>query len=605
MKIINFILSTTALLVTLGLNGQSYTDYVGAGHNVGMTVTASHSLQNSLAENTFNAEGMDSKYFEASRFLNQATIGHTTDMVNDLLANDLDFESWIDYQFTKNTTHLTQEMEDIWDIIYAFRVGQGEDPDDIFGPWGVHFNYAWWQMNMTNEEDVLRHKVAYALSQIVVISENSDLGSWADALTGYYDILLDNSFGNYKDLLKDVSLSIQMGYYLSHYNNAKANLEENTSPDENYAREIMQLFSIGLYMLNPDGSRVLDGNGQPIPTYDNNDIQEFAKIFTGLGPAELIDPNEWPYNPFFGLGIWAVERDVPMVMYQEFHETEEKQLLNGLVVPANQSGMMDIDMAIDNLFNHPNVGPFIGKLLIQRLIKSNPSPEYIGRVSAAFNDNGSGVRGDMKAVVKTILIDSEARTGERMLTLDAGKAREPFLKYTALARIVEKDSPLNRYWNNGYGYLGATGQHVLAAPTVFNFYLPDFQPVGDIAAEGLVAPELKLHNTSNSVRYINRIFSWMFWEGGNIMYDWEDDDFNNPPVSIVFDEFVALADQPELLINKLDKYFTYGQLTDETRQIMRDALYPLIWNWDDEWKEERVSAALYYMLISPDFNILK
>lgn len=585
--------------------GQAYTDYLGAGHSEGFTITSSHNFNNTSAENTVNGSGMDSKYFEASRFLQHASMGPSETMITELLDTDNDFESWIDNEFTKPATYLQPEMELIWDEIVDFYVANGADPEELFGPYKLHFDYAFWEVQMTND-DFLRHKIAHSLSQILVVSSNSDLRDWGEAMTGYYDILLEHSFGNYRDLLEEVSLSIQMGYYLSHLNNAKENPEANTSPDENYAREIMQLFTIGLYELNPDGTRVLDGNGDAIPTYDQTDIQEFAKVFTGLGVGELTYPDEWPYNPFFGLNIWAAVKDVPMVMYEDFHETTEKHLLNGEVLPANQPGLTDINMGIDNLFNHPNVGPFIGSLLIKRLVKSNPSPAYVGRVTAKFNDNGSGVRGDMQAVIKAILLDEEARSGADMLTPNAGRAKEPMHKISSFARVMPLIVPNGRYWAQGYGYYNNMGQHVLSAPTVFNFYLPDFQPIGDIASQGLTAPEFKLHNTSNSISSVNQYWYLANYWSGSIFSNWEDEALQSL-VTIDVDSFLPLADDPELLVNRLDKLLTFGQLSDQTRDNIIPILHQTYWTWgeDNDWKKERIRAAIYYILISPDFNVMK
>ena len=600
------------LLLPFAVFGQEYTDYVGAGHSNGITVTTSHSMAGAPAENVLNGKGMDSRYFEAARFLSHATMGHTEEMVQDLLEDNLDFEAWIDDQFLLEETYVLPKMEAIWDTIFTFKTNAGLDPDDIFGPYSVHFNYAYWQVNMTND-DVLRHKVANALSQILVVSENSDLGGWGESLADYYDMLLDGSFGNYRDLLEEISLSIQMGYYLSHFNNAKENPAANTSPDENYAREIMQLFTIGLYELNLDGTRVLDSNGDPIPTYDQDDIQEYAKIFTGLGVSELINPDNWPYEPFFGLALWASPKTGPMAMYEDFHEPSQKVLLGGEIVPANQPGLVDIDQAIDNLFNHANVAPFISSRLIQRLVKSNPTPEYVERVATVFNDNGSGVKGDMKAVIKAILLDEEARSGEAMFAPHAGRAKEPLMKYTALSRILPLDSPLGRYWNHGVSWREATGQMILNSPTVFNFYLPDFQPIGGIADADMVSPELKLHNTAKAISFVNMMYTWNMWDSA-LMYDWEGDDtpnntspynMNNPDVYIIHEAFSQYIDQPEILVNELDKMLTYGQLSDETRRLIVDSLHDTYWTWNDDWRIQRIEHAIYFILMSPDFNIMK
>lgn len=590
-------------ILPLGMCGQ-YTDYLGAGHSSGVTVQSSDYIPTSSPSFTITGKGMDSKLFEASRFLHHATMGPRPAMAAELVENGNDFNQWIDDQFNEPINYLNPQLEIIWQSIVDYRTAQGEDENDIFGPYKPHFDYTWWNINVT-KDDLLRHKIAYALAQIFVVSDNSDLRDYAESLTGYYDILLEHSFGNFRDILLDVTYSIQMGYYLSHFNNAKENPELNTSPDENYAREIMQLFSIGLYELNPDGTRVLDANGDYIASYGQDDIQEFAKIFTGLGVGELENPDNWPYTPFFGLDIWASKKDAPMVMYQDFHETSEKTLLNGTVIPANQTGEQDISDAIDNLFNHQNVGPFIGTLLIKRLVKSNPSPEYVGRVSAAFNDNGNGVRGDMKAFIKAILLDEEARSGESMLTEDAGRAREPMTKVTNMVLGLPLDTNTDTYWGVNYGYRDNMGQSMFSAPTVFNYYPPNFQPVGGLSDANLSSPELKLHNTSTAIKTINQFFAQNYWESP-LLSDWENDDGElSDGVYIDHQMLMQYAEQPEILVNELDKILTYGQLTDETRDIIIPVLHDTYWTWNDNWRLERIKSALYFILLSPDFNIMK
>jgi len=601
------ILKICLLALPFGAIGQ-YTDYIGAGHYDGVTVQSSQYRASTSPSNSITGKGLDSPRFEAARFLSQATTGPSPAMVDELLEMDNDFEAWVDAQFDVPMTSVQDEMDLIWQDIYDYNVSQGED--DPFGPYKLHFDYAWWQVNMTSE-DYLRHKVALSLAQILVISDNSELVNWGESLSHYYDMLAENSFGNYRDLLEEVTYSLQMGYYLSHLNNSKAIPEANIAPDENYAREIMQLFTIGLYELNQDGTRVLDSNGDPIPTYDQDDIQEFAKVFTGLGIGTLENPDNWPYTPFFGLDLWAAKKDAPMAMYSDFHETESKTLLGGQVLPANQTGDQDIEDALDNLFNHPNVGPFIGTLLIKRLVKSNPSPEYVGRVSAAFADNGSGVRGDMKAVVKAILLDPEARSGAAMFDEDAGRAREPMMKFTALARAMTLIVPAGQYWTQNFGFRDNTLQSIFSSPTVFNYYLPGFQPVGDLSVADLTAPELKLHNTSTAINFINGIYALNFWgqpggyEGQPNWYgSWESEDLQ-PRTRWDQRVFLQYADHPEILVNELDKLLTYGQLSDQTRNTIISTLNNTYWSWNDDWRLFRVQSAIYYILISPDFNIIK
>ncbi|MEL7187286.1 MAG: DUF1800 family protein, partial [Pseudomonadota bacterium] len=305
---------------------------------------------------------------EASKFASRATFGLSYDEIDALARQGRD--AWLNQQFAEPVGEHTPLVMDLIDRRNAGEFSAFETDIEYL----IQFRrFAWWHRAVTSS-DVLRQRVAFALSEIFVVSDNVDtLIVFPHSLSGYYDVLLNNSFGNFRDLLRDVSLHPAMGIYLSHINNRKANLANNTFPDENYAREVMQLFSIGLFELNIDGSLQLDANNQPIPTYSNVEIREFAKIFTGLsygGP-----------NAFFG-------NEEPnfvaqMQMFDAEHEPGEKRLLNGVVVPPGQSGSQDIEAAIDNLFNHPNVGPFIGKQLIQRLVTSNPSPAYIERVARA------------------------------------------------------------------------------------------------------------------------------------------------------------------------------------------------------------------------------
>lgn len=589
-----FILS----ICTLVSFSQVYTDYVGAGHSEGMVITASDNLAGTNAENTFNAKGMDGKLFEAMRFLNQATMGASNAEAQALVDGGMDFNGWLDNQFNQPINYLTDDMQSIWTEIYNYYISIGEDPNNIFGPYSIHFNYAWWHVNMTTT-DMLRQKMAMVLSEKLVISENSDIGDMALRMTDYYDLLLNNAFGNYKDLLRAVSLHPCMGYYLSHLNNPKSDPGENIHPDENYAREIMQLFSIGLYELNIDGTRKQDINGDDIPTYDNNDIKELAKVFTGLGPGDINENVTWTNDPYFGLSFYGTDVTVPMAMYESWHEPGVKTILGGITIPSGQTGMQDIDMAIDSLFEHPNVGPFISHFLIQRLIKSNPSPAYVARVATVFNDDGNGVRGDLKAVIKAIFLDDEARTGTAMLSNENGRLLPPMQRLSQFANAFDLDSPLGRFWHVGYELFDELGQHTLWSPTVFNFYLPDFQPLGDIQNADLVAPEFQIHNTATAVNWVNRVNAWTLWD--YLMYTWEDNAFN-PDITIITTEFMPLALESELLINAIDKRVTFGQLTDDNRTFIRNALDGLP-VWTDDWN--RVRLAIYLVTMSADYSITR
>lgn len=583
-----------ALVTYVNGNSQGYTDYIGAGHSDGITVSSSSSSEGSDAMNSLNGDGMDFDKMDASRFLAQATLGYNMDDINDLAGNS--YEDWINAQIAITPSDYLETLNGIWEEVLELHVAAGEDPDDVFGPYQLHQNYTWWTINMT-KEDRLRQRIALALSEILVISMNSDLSGHVDAVSSYYNILVNNSFGNFEDLLLEVSLHPAMGYYLSHMNNPKEDIENNIHPDENYAREIMQLFSIGLYELNIDGSRQQDGAGNDIPTYDNDDIKELAQVFTGLGPGDINDLVTWTDEPYFGLSIYGADMTVPMVMYENFHENDQKELINGLTLPANQPGMVDIEMTVNHLFNHPNVGPFLATRLIQRLIKSNPTPGYIERVATVFNNNGQGVRGDLEAVIKAILLDDEARECAPLQSLENGRLREPAVTAIQFSNSVVIDSPLDRYWHNGYDLIQEVKQFPMAAPSVFNFFAPDYSPVGGISEEGLVGPEFKIHDSSTSIQAMNRAYAWNIWDSP--WYSWHGG-YGDPNVGYLTDQFSSMVENPEALLSYLDILYTHGQLTDETRGFIREAITPL---QPDEW--EVVRNAIYLLMISPDYKIQK
>lgn len=606
------------------LNAQPYTDFIGAGHTRNVTVTASSGLGQSTALKSINGSGLDGQFMDASRFVAQATLGADSAYIASVM--NLGYENWINDQFTKPATYMLPMMNSIAAELRTVRLSLGQPAEDIRNPNWYDFNFAWWQNNMTNHlanknNDLLRQRVAMALSEILVVSRNSSLGDWGEAMSKYYDILLEHSFGNYKDLLKDVSKSFSMGYYLSHLNNPKTNLAENIRPDENYAREIMQLFTIGLYRLNQDGSQVLDANGFPIPTYDNNDIKEMAKIFTGLHGGAVMPcppncPSWWPTAPYFGLDPYFLIKTVPMLMDNNNHEPGPKTMPNGTtVINIPNNGMAEIDAAINYLFNDSNTAPFISLRLIQRLVKSNPSPAYISRIAAKFADNGSGVRGDLKAVVKAILMDEEARKTDYMDDVSNGALRAPTLRYTQFCKANQLDSDLGRYWNIAYEFGRGTLHSPLNSPTVFNFYTPDYAPNGPIKDAGLVAPEFKILNSSTSVNYLNLVHWWANpWtnsqgESGTVMYNWEE--YNGIPldstVYLVTTKFEAFASDNEKLIHEMNKVIAHGQLTDATLNILRNVASTIDTNTSDPVYRIRhkTRLLLYFLMISPDYNILK
>ncbi|MEM8934376.1 MAG: DUF1800 family protein, partial [Acidobacteriota bacterium] len=412
----------------------------------------------------------------AARCLAQCTFGGDLQLIDTIVSSG--FETWLDAQMALPPSLVLPTVEQLFDA--------NPEGEDQF----LHHDWTWWE-NILTTPDVVRHRIVFCLSQIFVISRYEDLlYDSSYAVGAYHDVLARHAFGNFRDLLLAVALQPSMGIYLSHLNNRRSAPSLNRFPDENFARELMQLFSIGLFELNPDGSRKLDGRGQPIPTYGNAEITEMAKIFTGL---TLAPENGEPV-------IFGEEYDtfhVPMVMFEPEHEPGPKTLLGGFVVPAGQTGMQDIEAAIDHLVAHPNVGPFIGRRLIQCLVTSNPSPAYVARVAAAFDDNGMGVRGDMKAVFKAILLDTEARDESKLTDPTFGKVREPFVRWVQLGRTFHATSPTGRFRHFGGLDPGGEnvdnievvflGQYPFFSPSVFNFFSPTHQPAGTLTNADLVA----------------------------------------------------------------------------------------------------------------------
>lgn len=513
----------------------------------------------------------------ASRLAARATFGLSEDAI--AAAYRQGEAAWLDAQFLRPPTYHSPVVQQLLDREASGDFAALVDEDDNFQ--ALFGRMAWWHTTMT-ADDVVRQRVAYALSQIFVISDNLDLLLvYPFATSDYYDMLLEHAFGNFRDLLLAVTLHPAMGLYLSHLNNAKADPEGNTFPDENYAREVMQLFSIGLYELEKDGTRRAGPDGGPLPSYDNSDIREFARVFTGLtwGGANTRFGAE---RPFFR---------APMKMVDEFHDRGPKTLLRGVTLPAGQAGMADIEGAVDNLFRHPNTGPFIGRLLIQRLVTSNPSPGYVERVASAFNGETGSPRGDMKAVLRAILLDPEARARPGV-DLNRGKLREPLLRIVAALRQLGIHSPDGFYANAGFYVQQQIQQHPLSAPSVFNFYLPDYQPTGSVAEAGLVAPEFQITHASSIVALSNLLHAAILGDFVN--------DLREPPfsaASLDLDPWIARAHDVPALVDDLDLLFTYGTLSEQTRRTIVEAAGQI----DDI--ELRTRFAIYLILISPDYAV--
>jgi uncharacterized protein (DUF1800 family) len=510
---------------------------------------------------------------EVGRFLAQASFGADTALVDEVMA--VGIGHWLDDQL--NPPAETTINGSMWGI----------GPLNP-GSWPTFFNRGWIRAAMT-APDQLRQRMGYALSQILVVSAaGSDvIRQNASTQAGYYDILLEHALGNYRNLLEDVTYSTQMGIYLSHLQNRKSDPAIGRFPDENFAREIMQLFSIGLWELEPDGTRKLDADGQPIPTYDNTVIMEMAKVFTGFG----FGGNE---ATGFHVPVNGSQYIYPMKMWDEEHEPGEKHVINGVIIPAGQSGRKDVSDALDALCDHPNIGPFIGRLLIQRFTCSNPGPDYTRRVAAAWADNGSGMRGDLKAVAEAILLDPVARTPEALGDA-SGKVREPYLRVIALLRAFNARNSRTppSYPVIVTGIRDAVGQMPLWAPSVFNFYLPDHRPAGEARSRGLVAPELEIASASHLIATDNLLQRIVF-RGLDPFYNEASDILH-----LNLTHEIQLAANPEALLDHLDELLVFGSLSPTTRAAILAAMNA------ESTPDRKARTAIHLMIESPDFVILK
>lgn len=595
----HFCLVFVFLFYLTSLKAQN-TEIIGAGHYDGVSITTSDNDNTTSGENTLDGKGLLPNLNATSRFLGQATLGADYETIENTATEGI--SNWLDAQFATPTS---LDMEDyileLTDIVRDSMIfyGASQEELDELRPFERFWTFAWWQYVMTSP-DVLRARVALALSEIFVVSEAPDLISYPLVLADYYKMLMQHSFGNYRDLLYEVSLHPAMGTYLSHMNNPKSDVTINRFPDENYAREIMQLFSIGLYQLHPDGTRILDGDGNFIPTYSHTEIAGLAKVFTGLS---------WGTSTFFNEYGWEDEDfEIPMQMFNDWHEPGTKQLFNGIVIPNRVpvDGMADINDAIDHLFNHQNVGPFIGTRLIQRLVTSNPSPEYVARVTAVFNDNGAGVRGDFKAVIRAILTDKEARDCSLIGDPHHGMLREPLVRYTHISRAFNAASTSGRYNNSLYDFRMLAGQSPLGSPTVFNFFRPDYQPIGPVEQAGLVAPEFQITNSQTVLGYANLVDSWAMDEYGAMEYDniyYGDIYYFKPEYVITSDlsDELLLSDKNQIneLVERYNLLMMHGNMSEETRTLIVETLAQI----PDDQPEIRVRMALFLVMLSPDYLV--
>jgi uncharacterized protein (DUF1800 family) len=516
---------------------------------------------------------------DAARLLEQATFGVTaSDLAH---VQSVGIDAYINEQLAYAPTQYTG---------YSYTphtapvgcVGDGSKPPDAsslcardqYTPFQVQrdlFTHA------LNNRDQLRQRVAFALSQIMVVSSVEIYEAYG--LADYQNILLNDALGNYRTLLQNVTLSPTMGHYLDMANSDETNPQNGTVPNQNYAREVLQLFSIGLVALNPDGTQQLDASGAPIPTFDGATIEGFASVFTG-----------WTYPPVPGANSqWTnpINFDGTMVAFPDHHQPGTKALLNGYTVPANQTPAQDLANALDNIFNHPNVGPFISQQLIQHLVTSNPSPAYVARVAAIFANNGQGVRGDLSAVVRAILTDAEAR-GAVPATKVFGHLREPALFITSTLRSLggQSDGVLLRSASS------AMGEPIFSPDTVFSFYPPSYQ----IPGTQTVAPEFAIDNAATALARANFI-NTVIMQGGATP---------DPTVAGSTGTTINLAPLSSAasntaLITQLNQTLMHGSLPSDASNIILAAANSIASTSTDPLAAAR--AASYLILTSAQYQV--
>lgn len=592
---------------------QTYNDHFGTGQTIGLNVSSSDGQNINEASNSVSGTDLIPDLVGASRFLAQATLGASYEDID--YVSQIGIDAWLEEQFSMPAPSFAVQNRAIYDEVLS-KIAAVHGVTDSTRRDGF-INFVFYQKLFT-DQDQLRQKVAFALSQILVISpRNTSLNNRCFAVSSYYDLLYQQAFGNFRSLLQDVTLHPAMGIYLSTFKNKKADPVAGTLPDENYAREVMQLFTIGLFEMNNDGTYKTDQNGDLIPTYNINDIQELSKVFTGLSGGDwdlVLNPENAGTPLTFSKGYNHYDLTVPMAMFEDNHDTGTKVMIDGSVIPAGQTGLEDIEDAIELLFNHSNTGPFISIRLIQQLVKSNPSPAYVNRVATVFNDNGQGVRGDLEAVVKAILVDPEAIDCSWIDDPQAGKLKQPVERFTNLFKAFDVQTPSGKFWFRDYIHMfEEVEQAFLGSPSVFNFFLPSYAEPEYVAPNNMVSPEFQILHSTSGIHYINllesaiktRPFKNRTGVNPDIPRLANDNDTDEPYLDLS-DEINILDTQGiSALIDRLDLILCHGQLSDDARLFIENAYFQNSTNIGSYTSDLAVRDAIYFMMVTPDYTILE
>ncbi len=499
---------------------------------------------------------------QASRFLSQTTMGTTREGIADVVAQG--YEAWINAQFAlpRATTH--------WDWLVANGYNVDANINNSAG-----FDTTMWRQLIV-EPDQLRQRVGMALLDLLVVGIDGVNLNWRQfAMAAYVDILLDNAFGNYRQLMEAITFNAAMSSFLTFLGNRKANPNTGAVPDENYAREFMQLFTLGLYQLNMDGTPKGTA-AAPLETYTQADVAGLARVFTGLSLATNVGTTPDRYRQ-------------PLIMNAGINETGAASFLGTSVTGG---GVAAVKTALDTIFAHPNLPPFVSKQLIQRLVTSNPSPAYVGRVAARFADNGSGVRGDMRAVIAAILLDTEARSDAALNSASAGKLREPVMRLTGWARAFKVASPSNAW---GFGDTSSQssrlGQSMGRSQSVFNFFRPGYTPPATaIAQAGLVAPEFQITNEQSVVGYINYMYALVANGTGDTKADYA--------------TILTKAADTNALVDEVNLLLAAGQLSATTLTAIRAAVDSVAATATNA-PTNRVGIAIMLTLAAPEYLTVK
>lgn len=502
---------------------------------------------------------------DAVRLLYQGTFGPRDGDIDALIVEGA--AAW----FEEQTTMDLHSYTGAWESIAA-------DFNDIDSGENANFrqlSHETFMLNALSSPDQLRQRMTYALSQMFVISDRFDFAGQDELMMGYADVLHRNAFGNFRDLLHEVTLHPAMGMFLAMLGNEKADPENNIRPDENFAREVMQLFTVGLQLLNQDGSPIIDeATNLPIQTYSPIDVQNYAAALTGWYFA---DQPSYKFGDSFHSVEWQ-DRLAPMAPYEDFHQKTQKKLLRNYYVPAGASATESLEIVIDSLFYHPNLGPFVARHLIKNFVTSNPSTDYVARVVAVFNSNADGERGNLSSVVQAVLFDPEARKPPAEQSKHFGRVKDPLLKFVNFNRLFNVGSYLE---NNNY--LGnRPSQTFLGAHSVFNFYSPTYTPNGQFADLGLVAPELQvitpetIVSDASLVAYVSTREQLAYWYSVD-----PSDEFTEHLNYAVVHNLAPLIVRLKTsglteVIDFLDEYMTQRQLSASMKNELVDYFSPKI-----------------------------